>query len=231
MKTTDRVLLWLLLPAIAVGLYFAFIYAPTEKVMGTVQRIFYFHVASAWTALLSFFFVFVGGVMYLWKKDVKYDHFSYAATELGVLFSSIVLVTGPIWAKPVWNVWWTWDPRLTSTFILWLIYVAYLLFRSSLRDNPAIRTYSAIYGIIGFADVPIVWMSIHWWRTIHPRVISLETIRNPQQALDPKMWVAVFVCWFAIMLLYVTLLRIRMTLEKTREHVETVQQTILEANV
>ena len=226
MKTLDRVLLWVLLPAIIVGLYFAFIYAPTEKVMGTVQRIFYFHVASAWTALLSFFFVFVGGVLYLWKKDVRYDHFSYAATELGVLFSSIVLVTGPIWAKPVWNVWWTWDPRLTSTFILWLIYVAYLLFRSSLRDNPAIRTYSAIYGIIGFADVPIVWMSIHWWRTIHPRVITIKAIQ-----LESTMWTAVLVCWFAIMLLYVTLLRIRMTLEKTREQVESVQQTILEANV
>src|SRR5262245_45402540 len=170
MKTIDKFLLAVLFIAMPIAFYFAFLYAPTEQIMGVVQRIFYFHVASAWTALLSFLFVFIGGIMYLITKKKKYDHFSYAAAELGVLFSSVVLVTGPIWAKPVWNVWWTWDPRLTSTFILWLIYIAYLLLRASLRGNPKIREYAAIYGIIGFADVPLVWFSIRWWRTIHPLV-------------------------------------------------------------
>jgi len=172
LKRSDQIVLAALFVMMIVALYFAFIYAPTEKVMGTVQRIFYFHVASAWVGLLSFFFVFLGGALYLWKREEKYDHLAHAAAEMGVLFCLIVLVTGPIWAKPVWNVWWTWDPRLTSTFILWLIYVAYLLFRSSLRHHPAIRTYAAVYGIIGFVDVPIVWMSIRWWRTIHPTVLT-----------------------------------------------------------
>ena len=226
MKTTDKILMALLLIAMPVAFYFAFLYAPTEKVMGVVQRIFYFHVSSAWTALLSFLFVFIGGVMYLITKDRKYDRFSHAAAELGVLFSSIVLVTGPIWAKPVWNVWWTWDPRLTSTFILWLIYVAYLLFRSSLRQNPAIRTYAAIYGIIGFADVPIVYMSIYWWRTIHPRVISPTSVN-----LDPRMWTSVLVCWATILLLYYVLIRLRIDMEKTAEAIESIQERVMEATI
>ena len=172
MKSIDRLLMMTVFVMVPVSLYFAFIYAPTESVMGPVQRIFYFHVASAWTGLLSFLFVFLGGTLYLVKKNPTYDRFAHAAAELGVLFCSVVLVTGPIWAKPVWNTWWTWDPRLTSTFVLWLIYVAYLLFRSSLASHPSIRTYASVYGIVGFVDVPIVYMSIYWWRTINPRVVT-----------------------------------------------------------
>jgi heme exporter protein C len=213
----------LLLPAVPVGLYFAFLYAPTEQVMGEVQRIFYFHVASAWIALLSFFFVFLGGVLYLWKKNPAYDRFAHAAVELGVLFCTIVLVTGPIWAKPVWNVWWTWDPRLTSTFVLWLIFVAYLLFRASLRHHPSVRTYASVYGIIGFVDVPIVWMSIRWWRTIHPKVISAEKID-----MDPKMWTAVWICVIALLLLYLVLMLSRIRLEQFREKVDSFQEKVLE---
>jgi len=223
-RSIDRMLLFLVFFMILIALYFAFIYAPTEAVMGVVQRIFYFHLASAWTALLSFFFVFLGGVLYLWKKDEKYDRFEYAAAELGVVFCSIVLITGPIWAKPVWNVWWTWDPRLTSSFVLWLIYVAYLLLRSSLRQNPAIRTYSAVYGIIGFVDVPIVWMSIRWWRTIHPKVLTAEKIN-----LDSRMWTAALVSFAAILVLYTVLMRARILLEKLREQTEAIQERVMEA--
>lgn len=219
MRKADKVLLAIVFIMMFMAIYAAFIYAPTEKVMGQIQRIFYFHVASAWTGLLSFFFVFLGGIMYLWKKDVKWDHFAYAAAELGILFSLIVLVTGPIWAKPVWNVWWTWDPRLTSTFILWLIFVAYLLLRSSLRNHPSIRSYSAVYGIIGFVDVPIVWMSIRWWRTIHPRVLSAEKVD-----LDPRMWYAVLFCFATMLVLYTILMRARIRLEKMRETVYLLQE-------
>jgi heme exporter protein C len=215
--------MFLLLPAIPIALYFAFLYAPTEQVMGEVQRIFYFHVSSAWISLLSFFFVFVGGVLYLWKKKPVYDRFAYAAVELGVLFCTIVLVTGPIWAKPVWNVWWTWDPRLTSTFVLWLIFVAYLLFRASLRHHPSVRTYASVYGIIGFVDVPIVWMSIRWWRTIHPKVISPEKID-----MDPKMWTAVLISFLALLLLYTILMISRMRLERFRELVDSFQERLVE---
>jgi heme exporter protein C len=223
MKGIERGLLPILFLAIPIALYFAFLYAPTEQVMGEVQRIFYFHVASAWIALLSFFFVFLGGVLYLWKKELKYDRFAYAAVEIGVLFCTIVLVTGPIWAKPVWNVWWTWDPRLTSTFILWFIFVAYLLFRASLRQHPSVRTYAAVYGIIGFVDVPIVWMSIRWWRTIHPRVFSVEKID-----IHPKMWTSVWVSFLALLLLYTVLMIYRMRLERLQENVETLQERVLE---
>lgn len=222
-RAIERVLMFLLLIAMPVALYFAFLYAPTEQVMGEVQRIFYFHVSSAWISLLSFFFVFVGGILYLWKRRPVYDRFAYAAAELGVLFCTIVLVTGPIWAKPVWNVWWTWDPRLTSTFVLWLIFVAYLLFRSSLRHHPSVRTFASVYGIIGFVDVPIVWMSIRWWRTIHPKVISAEKVD-----MDPEMWTAVWVCLLALLLLYTVLFICRMRLEHFKEKVDSIQEKLLE---
>jgi heme exporter protein C len=215
MKTGERILLFLLFPMMLISIWAAFLWAPEEKVMGVVQRIFYFHVSSAWTSLLSFFFVFVGGVLYLLKKDVKYDHFAHAAAELGILFCTIVLITGPIWAKPVWNVWWTWDPRLTSTFILWLIFVAYLILRSSLKHHPSIRTIASVYGIIGFVDVPIVYLSIYWWRTIHPRVISPEKVD-----LHPVMWYSVLICFLTIMILYFVLMGVRIRLEKLREKVD-----------
>lgn len=223
MKTIDRLLLLVVFVLMFVALYFAFIYAPEERVMGVVQRIFYFHVASAWTALLSFFFVFVGGILYLWKKDIKFDHFALAAAEIGVLFCTIVLITGPIWAKPVWNVWWTWDPRLTSTFVLWLIYVAYLLLRASLQTHPALRTYASIYGIIGFVDVPIVYLSIYWWRTIHPRIITPAKVE-----LDPKMWTSVLICFLTLLVLYVILVRARVHLEALREKVQLLEETLME---
>jgi heme exporter protein C len=216
-------LMWILLPAIPIALYFAFLYAPTEQVMGEVQRIFYFHVSSGWIALLSFSFVFLGGAFYLWSKKTVYDRFAHAACEVGVLFCTIVLVTGPIWAKPAWNVWWTWDPRLTSTLILWFIFVAYLLLRASLRHHPSIRTYASVYGIIGFVDVPIVWMSIRWWRTIHPNVISMEKIN-----MDSRMWTAAWVSFLALSLLYTVFMIYRMRLEKMRENVESIQEQLLE---
>lgn len=222
-RAIERVLMFFLLIAMPVALYFAFLYAPTEQVMGEVQRIFYFHVSSAWISLLSFFFVFVGGILYLWKRKPVYDRFAYAAAELGVLFCTIVLVTGPIWAKPVWNVWWTWDPRLTSTFVLWLIFVAYLLFRSSLRHHPSVRTFASVYGIIGFVDVPIVWMSIRWWRTIHPKVISAEKVD-----MDPEMWTAVWVCLLALLLLYTVLFICRVRLEHLKEKVDSIHEKLLE---
>lgn len=226
MKTSDRILLFLIFPMMIASLYMAFLYAPEEKVMGVVQRIFYFHVASAWTSLLSFFFVFLGGAIYLWKKDVKWDHFAHASAEMGVLFCTIVLVTGPIWARPVWNTWWTWDPRLTSSFILWLIFVAYLILRSTLRVTPGIRTYASVYGILGFVDVPIVYMSIYWWRTIHPRVITPEKVD-----LDPRMWISVLFCFATMLIVLTVFMRLRIAIERTREQVQFLQERVQEDNL
>jgi heme exporter protein C len=150
------------------ALYFALIHAPTEITMGDVQRIFYFHVSSAWVSFLSFFIVFIASIAYLRSGRQKWDTLAMAAAEIGVVFISIVLLTGPLWAKPVWNVYWTWDARLTSSFILWLIYIAYLLIRQYSIGQERGSRFAAVFGIIGFIDVPIVYMSIRWWRTLHP---------------------------------------------------------------
>lgn len=189
LKTANRwlrVVGWLRLPLVIVillGLYGTFVYAPTERVMGEVQRIFYFHVGAAFSAFLAFFFVFLTGVLYLVRRNPIWDQLSAASAEVGVVFTTIVLTTGPIWAKPIWNTWFPWgDPRIMTTLVLWMIYVAYLILRSSLPEGDKKYRFCAVFGIIGFIDVPIVWMSIRWWRTIHPVVITREGAN-----LEPEM--------------------------------------------
>ena len=154
-----------------VALYAIFIYAPVEKTMGIVQKIFYIHVPAAFLAYLAFFITFIASIFYLYRKDSKWDTVAHCAVETGVIFCTIVLITGPIWAKPTWNVWWTWDPRLTTTLILWFTYVAYLMLRRSVKENQRANL-SAVFGIIGFINVPITFFSIRMWRTIHPVVIT-----------------------------------------------------------
>lgn len=150
------------------GLYLALVYAPPERTMGDVQRIFYFHVASAWNAFLAFLVVAGASVAYLITRRPRWDHLAHASAEVGVLFTTLTLMGGTLWMRPVWNTWWTWDPRLTTTLILWFIYVGYLLLRSLTEGAERRARYAAIFGIIGFIDVPIVYLSAVWWRTIHP---------------------------------------------------------------
>jgi len=150
----------------------AFLYVPPERTMGDVQRIFYFHVASAWNAFLAFFVVFLAGVLYLFSRRRPLDSLAAASAEVGVVFTTIVLVTGPLWAKPVWNTYWTWDVRLTTTLILWFIYVAYLAIRAAVDEPDQRARLSSIFGILGFIDVPVVFFSIRWWRSIHPVLIE-----------------------------------------------------------
>ena len=140
-----------------VNMFFAFMYAPTEAISGHVQRIMYIHVPMAWLAFLAFFVVFCGSIMYLWKREDKWDDLASSAAELGIIFTTLVLITGPIWAKPTWGVWWTWDPRLTSTLVLWLIYVGYLMLRAYSANRSQGMRFSAVLGIVGFIDVPIVY--------------------------------------------------------------------------
>jgi len=153
------------------ALYAIFLYAPVEKTMGIVQKIFYIHVPAAFLAYLAFFITFIASIFYLYRKNSKWDTVAHCAVETGVIFCTIVLITGPIWAKPVWNVWWTWDPRLTTTLILWFTYVAYLMLRRSVKENQRANL-SAVFGIIGFINVPITFFSIRLWRTIHPVIIT-----------------------------------------------------------
>src|SRR2546430_8972549 len=154
------------------ALAIVFLVVPTEADMGIVQRIFYFHVSSAWVAFLGFFLVAAASAVYLWNGSPAADRLAYAAAEVGVLFCTLVLVTGPIWARPIWGVWWTWDPRLTMTVVLWAIYSSYLMLRAFGGGDAAIARYAAVLGIVGVLDIPLIVVSVRLLRGIHPAVIT-----------------------------------------------------------
>ena len=187
--------------AVVTGLYMAFIFAPQERVMGAVQKIFFFHVASAWIAFFAFFVTFVCGILFLARNNYFFDDLASSSAELGLIFCTIVLITGPIWARPAWGVWWTWDLRLTTTTILWFIYLGYIMLRKFTDDDDKRAKFSAAVGIIGFIDVPIVFFSIRWWRTIHPNVVQ-----EGGGGLHPDMTKALLVAVLAFSLVYVSLL-------------------------
>lgn len=186
---------------ILIALYFVFVYAPVEKVMGAVQKIFYFHVSSAWIAFFAFFVTFVCSILLLITNRYIFDDIASASAEIGLLFCTIVLITGPIWAKPIWGTWWTWDPRLTTTLILWFIYVGYIMLRKFIDEEDKRAKFSAALGIIGFIDVPIVFMSIRWWRTIHPNVLQ-----KGGGGLHPDMLKSLIISVIAFTFLYIVLL-------------------------
>ena len=150
------------------NLYLIFMVAPTDSVLGHVQRVFYFHVPIAIMSFVAFLVVFIGSLGYLVRRTPSWDSVAHASAEVGVVLVTLALLTGIIWARPVWNTWWTWEPRLTTTLILWLIYVAYLMVRSYAPTQSKGAIYAAVVGIIGFVDVPIVYYSVVWWRSIHP---------------------------------------------------------------
>ena len=169
--------------------------------MGAVQKIFYFHVPSAWIAFFAFFVTFICSILVLVNGKKIYDDIASSSAEIGLIFCTIVLITGPIWAKPAWGVWWTWDPRLTTTLILWFIYLGYIMLRKFTDEEDKRAKFSAALGIIGFIDVPIVFLSIRWWRTIHPNVLQ-----KGGGGLHPDMKTALFVSLFAFTMLYFSML-------------------------
>jgi heme exporter protein C len=200
---------------LAAGIYGALIKAPEEATMGLIQRIFYFHVSSAWSGLIAFILVFVGSVAYLRTRALKWDWFSVASAEVGVAFFTVVLVTGPIWAKPVWGIWWTWDARLTSSFLLWVLFVSYLILRT-LVDEPERRAMvAAVFGIFAALDIPLVYFSIWWFRTQHP-----QPVVGDGGSLDPRMGRVLLLCWFATLGLMTLLIRVRYRLEALRAEVD-----------
>src|SRR5438552_10390226 len=154
------------------ALAIVFLVVPTEADMGVVQRIFYFHVSSAWVAFLGFFLVAAASVVYLWNGSPAADRLAYAAAEVGVLFCTLVLVTGPIWARQFWGVWWNWDPRLTLTLVLWAIYASYLMLRGFGGGDAALGRYAAVLGIVGVLDLPLIVVSVRLLRVIHSAVIT-----------------------------------------------------------
>jgi len=205
------------------GLWMVFVYAPRERVMGEIQRIFYFHVASAWLAMFAFLVVFIFSIMFLWKGELRYDRIAVASAEIGVVFTTIVLVTGSLWARPIWNTWWTWDPRLTSALILWIMYLTYLILRGNLPESQKKLQFSAVYAIVAFLDVPIVFFSIRWWRTIHPVVISSKGMN-----LAPEMIVTMAVSCVAFTFLYFLLLRFKLRIINLEDELNTIKRRLLE---
>jgi heme exporter protein C len=149
-------------------------YVPTESSMGIVQRIFYFHVPAALTAFLAFFVAFVASIGYLLTRRLSWDNVARSSVELGVMFCTMVLITGPLWAKPIWGAWWPWEPRLTTTLILWLLYICYLLLRTYSEDRAQQARFCAVLGVVAFLDVPIVYYSVKWWRGVHPIVFGSQ---------------------------------------------------------
>src|SRR5436309_13492956 len=190
------------------ALAIVFLVVPTEADMGIVQRIFYFHVSSAWVAFLGFFLVAAASVVYLWNGSPAADRLAYAAAGAGVLFCTLVLVTGPIWARPIWGVWWTWDPRLTMTVILWAIYASYLMLRAFGGEDEAVRRYAAVLGIIGVLDIPIIMVSVRLLRGIHPAVITRN--EGGSGLVDPWMRAGLAVAALALVLLAGWLIALRM---------------------
>ena len=204
-------LLWLVL-----ALYLIFLYAPQEATMGEVQRIFYIHAPSAWTAFTAYFIVFAGSIAYLWKRSEWADELAHSAGEVGFIFCSTLLVTGPLWAKPAWGIWWTWDARLTLTFVLWLLFVSYLMLRSYVTNAGRAAVLAAVVGIIGFVDVPIDYMAIRWWRTQHPQPVIAG---GEGSGLEPRMFLTFMVCVGAMHCLFAYLVRVRMRLGKSRREI------------
>src|SRR5713226_7329181 len=169
--------------AMLVAAGFIFLYAPTDALQGPVQRIFYLHVSSAIAAYGCFAVVLIGGIAYLWKENVAADRLARAGALIGLVFTTVTLVMGMIWAKPIWNTFWTWDARLTSTLVLWIIYAGYLLLRRLADPGRHSARYAAVVGIFGFIDVPIVYFSVTWWRTIHPGPVIVSNALPPQMLL------------------------------------------------
>ena len=188
-------------------LYLIFQYAPTERVMGIVQRLFYFHVPTVWVGFLAFFIVFVSSIAYLVKRTDVWDRRAYVAGEVGMLFLTVAMVTGAIWAKPVWGTWWVWDAKLTTTFVLWLIYIGYLMVRAYAPDRQRGARWAAIVGIVGFVDVPIVYYAAELWRSLHPELVTGPFAESG--GLDPAMRTTLYFSALTFTLLFVYLFRER----------------------
>jgi heme exporter protein C len=199
--------------AITVALVMVFLYAPRERTMGDVQRIFYFHVSSAWVGFFAFFVTFVAGIGYLARGERRWDIVAVSSVEIGLTFITMAVITGSLWARPAWGTYWTWEPRLTISAVQLLIYVAYVMLRAAIDSPERKARFAAVYGIVAFVTVPLSWFAIRWWRTIHPDVLT----SGEGMALTSPMVHTLLFSVSAFTLLYVTLVRQRMRLEQAAD--------------
>jgi heme exporter protein C len=195
--------------------YAALFIAPTERTMGVIQRIFYFHMPSAFAGFVAFFTNTFASIAYLRGRNLKWDRLAVSAAEIGLAFFTVVLVTGPIWARPVWGVWWEWDARLTSSFILWVLYISYLLLRTLVEETERRAVLSAVFGIFAAFDIPLVYFSIWLFRTQHP-----QPVIGDGGSLDGRMLNVLLICFAALLGVMVLLIRQRVRLETLRHSVE-----------
>jgi heme exporter protein C len=205
---------------IMVALFMVFVFVPADKDMGAIQRIFYFHVPVAWLAFFAFFVTFIASIAYLKMRTGWWDIVASSSAEIGLLFATLILITGSIWAKPVWGLWWTWDARLTSSLVLWLIYLAYFLIRSYVPEEERRARFSAVIGIVGFIDVPIVALAIQLWRTAHPSALIFEG------GLAPSMLATLLVSIAAFTAVYFLLLFFRIHLKEDETRIKRLQETL-----
>ncbi|MBI2909349.1 MAG: cytochrome c biogenesis protein CcsA [Chloroflexi bacterium] len=214
--------LWAMLGFVlmAISLFMVFVYAPMEREMGVIQRIFYFHVPLAWVSFLAFFIVFVGSILYLWKKETRWDILAHSAAEIGVVFTTLVLITGPLWARPIWGAWWVWDARLTTELVLWFIYVGYLMVRSFASHPAQAARLAAVVGIVGFVDVPIIALAIVLWRTQHPGPLVWSG------GLAPPMFLTLMVSLVTVTYLFFLMMAQRVAVSSMEEDIEKLKESI-----
>ena len=225
LKTLDIASLILLF----VAAYLALVFAPTERVMGEVQRVFYFHVATAWVGLLGFVAAGVSGIIYLKTQNLKWDLVEQAAVEISLVFFFLAIVLGSIWARPIWNTWWTWDPRLTSASIVELIYLAYLMLRQGIDDPDRRARFGAVYTLVGAISVPITFLSIRMFRTIHPIVIGNESAAGDGGfSMTSDMKIAFFFALFAFTIIFIDLFWNRIRLGQLQQKVEQLKLKVME---
>ncbi len=226
-ETQEKALpIWL--PAVTVAmlltsLYLIFVWAPNERTMGVVQRIFYFHLPSAFTAFIAFYIGGIASIRYLIGRDNRFDDLSVAANEAGFVFAIVNLLTGMMWAKPVWGVYWAWDPRLTTTLLLALIYAGYLILRQSVVEPGQRAVVCAVTSIFGMVDIPIIYMSNRWWRTQHPAPVLFG---GEGSGLATDMRIVLYFTFASLLFLLWCLVRYRRRLEAMRREVDGLRQTI-----
>jgi len=204
---------------LARNLYVMLLQLPDEALQGAIYRIIFFHVPAAWTAFLGFFTALVASVLYLVKKNMRYDALAVSVTEVGLAFGAVNLVTGMIWGRIIWGIWWTWDPRLTSMLICWLLYSGYLMLRRAIEEPTERARISAVLSIFAFVDVPIVFFSIKWWRTQHPQPVVWGG-----GSMDPSMWNMLFLNWVPLILLAVVMVVVRIRQEETQREIDALRR-------
>jgi len=205
--------------AVAVALFLVFLVAPREAVMGNIQRVFYFHVPSAWVGYLALFVSFVASLLFLFRRERRWDRIAYSSVEIGLVYITQGIITGSIWAKATWGVWWTWEPRLTTSAVLWAIYASYLTLRRAMEDPSRRARVAAVYSVLGFVAVPINFMAIRWWRTVHPLVFDSEGSH-----LTPTMLAVLIFCVVTFTIVYFALLAFRLRLQRLSDQIQALKR-------